>query len=99
MSQDMSIRTVQCVVLKQEAEALDAPPYPGELGQRIFENVSKEGWRQWLERLTTIINENGLNTSDPQALDLIEKHMKGFFFAEGDYGHLPAGFHPVGAAK
>ena len=99
MKQDMSIKTVQCVVLKEEAQALDAPPYPGDLGQRVFENVSKDGWSQWLERLTTIINENGLNTSDSQALELIEKHMKGFFFGEGDYGHLPAGFHPAGAAK
>lgn len=81
------------MVLKQDAEALDSPPYPGELGQRIFENVSKDGWAQWLTRLTAIINENGLNTSDAKALEVIEKHMKGFFFGEGDYGHLPAGFH------
>ncbi len=49
---------VQCVVLKIEAEGLGAPPHPGDLGVRIYENVSKEGWKQWLERLTTIINEN-----------------------------------------
>ena len=55
-------RVVQCVVLKKEAEGLDKPPHPGSLGTRIYENVSKEGWQQWLERLTTIINENGLNT-------------------------------------
>jgi len=95
----MTNKTVQCVVLKQEAEALDSPPYPGDLGVRVFENVSKEGWTQWLERLTTIINENGLNTADLESLELIEKHMKGFFFAEGDYGHLPAGFHAAGAEK
>lgn len=89
----MANNTLYCVVLKQQAEALDAPPYPGELGQRVFENVSKEGWAQWLQRLTAIINENGLNTADPQALQLIEKHMTGFFFGEGDYGQLPAGFH------
>ena len=95
----MSNKTVHCVVLEQEAEALDAPPYPGELGRRVLANVSKQGWTQWLERLTTIINENGLNTADPQTLELIEKHMTGFFFGEGDYGHLPAGFHAAGAAK
>ncbi len=89
----MPNKTIHCVVLKQDAEALDSPPYPGELGQRIFENVSKDGWAQWLTRLTAIINENGLNTSDPSAVELIEKHMKGFFFAEGDYGQLPSGFH------
>ena len=92
----MMARTVQCVVLKVEAEGLDAPPHPGELGVRIYENVSKEGWTQWLERLTTIINENGLNTADPQNLELIEKHMLGFFFGEGDYGQAPAGFQAGG---
>jgi len=71
---------VQCVVLKVEAEGLDAPPFPGELGERIYQNVSREGWKQWLERLTTIINENGLNTADPKNIELIEKHMVGFFF-------------------
>lgn len=87
---------VKCVVLNIEAEALDAPPHPGELGQRVFENVSKEGWKQWLDRLTVIINENGLNTADPKNIELIEKHMVGFFFKEGDYGQMPAGFRPGG---
>lgn len=90
---------VQCVILKIEAEALDAPPHPGDLGVRIFENVSKEGWKQWLERLTTIINENGLNTADIKNLELIEKHMTGFFFGEGDYGQAPAGFQADGGKK
>lgn len=89
-------RTVQCVVLKREAEGLDKPPHPGELGLRIYENVSREGWQQWLERLTTIINENGLTTADIENLELIEKHMLGFFFGEGDYGQLPSGFRPPG---
>ena len=89
-------RTVQCVVLNEEAEGLDAPPHPGELGIRVYENVSKEGWKQWLERLTTIINENGLNTADPKNIELIERHMAGFFFHEGDYGQAPAGFQAGG---
>ena len=89
-------RTVQCVVLKTEAEGLDTPPHPGELGIRIYENVSKEGWKQWLDRLTTIINENGLNTADVKNLELIEKHMQGFFFGEGDHGQQPAGFQAGG---
>ena len=92
----MPEKTVFCVVLKQEAEALESPPYPGELGLRVFEQVSREGWARWLERLVTIINENGLNSSAQQTQDLIEKHMKGFFFEEGDYGQLPAGFHAAG---
>lgn len=95
----MPNKTVSCVVLKQDAEALESQPYPGELGQRIFENVSKEGWARWLERLVTIVNENGLNTSDSKTLDLIEKHMKGFFFEEGDGGHLPAGFNTEGGGS
>lgn len=89
-------RTVNCAVLKVEAEGLDKAPHPGSLGERIFENVSKEGWKQWLERLTTIINENGLSTADPKNLELIEKHMLGFLFGEGDYGQAPAGFQAAG---
>lgn len=91
-------RTVHCVVLKREAEGLERPPYPGELGQRIYDQVSTEGWRQWLERLTMIINEYGLNTADPKALQLIERHMEEFLFGEGA-GTLPQGFRPPGAKK
>jgi len=87
-------RMVNCPVLKREAEGLDAPPHPGELGQRIFDTVSQEAWNQWLERLVPIINENGLNTSDPATLETIEQHMLGFFFDEGDMGDLPSGFTP-----
>ncbi|MGU9957214.1 MAG: oxidative damage protection protein [Arenicellales bacterium WSBS_2016_MAG_OTU3] len=86
-------RTVQCVVLKQEAEGLGKPPYPGELGQRIFETVSAEGWKQWLERLVTIINELQLSTADESSRELIEDHMKGFLFGEGEKGQLPPGFN------
>lgn len=92
-------RTVQCVILKTEAEGLDAPTHPGDLGIRIYENVSKEGWQQWLTRLSAIINENGLNTADVKSLQLIEKHMAGFFFDEGDYGQAPAGFQAGGGKK
>ena len=92
-------RIVNCVVLNREAEGLEAIPHPGELGERIYENVSAEGWKQWLERLTMIINENGLNTADPASLEVIEKHMVGFLFKEGDYGSVPEGFKPPGAKK
>ncbi|HEY5789240.1 MAG TPA: oxidative damage protection protein [Gammaproteobacteria bacterium] len=92
-------RLVQCTVLNTRAEGLDEPPHPGELGQRIYENVSKAGWQKWLERLTTIINENGLNTADPSSIELIEKHMRGFLFHEGDYGGLPSGFQAAPRAK
>ena len=92
-------RTVQCVVLKREAEGLDEPPHPGELGERIYGNVSREGWAEWLQRLQMIINENQLSTADPGSIDLIEQHMRGFFFGEGNLGGLPAGFRTGGSAK
>ncbi|MCP5152332.1 MAG: oxidative damage protection protein [Ectothiorhodospiraceae bacterium] len=93
------IRTVRCVVLQREAEGLEAPPHPGELGRRIYENVSREGWSQWLRRLQMIINENQLNTADPRSIELIEQHMLGFFFDEGDQGGLPQGFRASGGKK
>ncbi len=92
-------RTVKCVVLGEEAEGLDRVPYPGELGQRIFETVSAEGWRQWVERQTMIINENGLSTMDPSSLGVLEQHMLGFLFKEGDMGQVPEGFRAPGAKK
>ncbi|HEB80247.1 MAG TPA: oxidative damage protection protein [Chromatiales bacterium] len=92
-------RTIQCVVLKREAEGLDAPPHPGELGQRIYEEVSREGWQKWLERLTMIINENGISTADPAGIPVIEQHMRGFLFGEGDQGTTPEGFRPPGNKK
>lgn len=91
--------TVDCPILKHQAEGLDRPPYPGHLGQRIYENISKEGWKQWLERLTTILNENGLSTADPGSLEIIEQHMLGFLFGEGEMGGLPPGFVPQGQKK
>lgn len=90
---------VFCQVLKREAQGLDRPPYPGELGERIFEEVSQEGWTQWLQRLAIIINENRLSTADPGSLELIEMHMRGFLFGEGDLGQLPSGFSPQGQKK
>ena len=85
-------RQVYCVVLKRESEALEAPPYPGELGERIYANVSREGWQQWLERLVTIINENQMTSADLEAQKVIEQHLLGFIFGEGDLGQLPDGF-------
>ena len=91
-------RMVECVVLKREAEGLDEPPHPGEIGKRIYENVSKEGWTEWLQRLQMIINENQLNSADPRSIEVIEQHMLGFLFSEGDMGDLPQGFR-AGAKK
>ncbi len=92
-------RMVKCVVLGEEPPGLERVPYPGELGQRIYDNVSAEGWSQWVERQTMIINENGLSTIDPASLEVIEQHMLGFLFKEGDMGQRPEGFRPPGAKK
>ncbi|MEJ2693430.1 MAG: oxidative damage protection protein [Candidatus Thiodiazotropha sp.] len=76
-------RNVHCVRLQREAEGLDRIPYPGELGQRIFENVSKEAWQEWLRHQTMLINENRLSPMDPQARKFLEQQMEQFFFGEG----------------
>ncbi len=87
-------RKIQCVFLKEEADGLEAPPYPGEIGLRIYENISKDAWRQWLERSVMIINEYQLNSSDEANQDLMEKHLLGFLFSEGEHGQMPQGFSP-----
>src|ERR1700712_5512388 len=60
-------RMIQCAKLGKEAEGLDFPPLPGELGKRLYENVSKEAWQGWLKQQTMLINENRLNMADPRA--------------------------------
>ena len=92
-------RMVDCVVLKRVGEGLAEPPHPGEIGRRIYESVSKEGWTSWLQRLQMIINENQLATADRQSVELIERHMLGFLFGEGDLGATPSGFRAPGAKK
>ena len=76
-------RMVQCVVLKCEAEGLDRPTYPGELGKRIFENVSKEAWQQWVRHQTMLVNENRLNLADVRARKYLAEQMEKHFFGEG----------------
>ncbi|MEW8681555.1 MAG: oxidative damage protection protein [Candidatus Thiodiazotropha endolucinida] len=85
-------RTVQCVRLKREAEGLDRPTYPGELGKRIFDNVSKEAWQGWLRHQTMLINENRLSPVDPKARQFLEQQMEQFFFGEG--AELPPDYRP-----
>lgn len=74
---------VQCVKLQKEAEGLDRAPYPGELGQRILENVSKEAWQMWFQQQTMLINEYRLNPVDPKARTFLEQQMEQFFFGDG----------------
>jgi Fe-S cluster biosynthesis and repair protein YggX len=73
-------RTVNCVKLGKEAEGLDRPPYPGPLGQRIYENVSKQAWREWVEHQTRLINEYRLALADPKARKFLAEEMEKFFF-------------------
>jgi Fe-S cluster biosynthesis and repair protein YggX len=84
-------RMVQCVKLGREAEGLEAPTYPGELGQRIFEQVSKEAWQQWLGRQTILINEYRITPVDPKARKFLEEEMEKFFFGDEEV-ELPGGF-------
>jgi Fe-S cluster biosynthesis and repair protein YggX len=88
-------RTVQCVLLKREADGLDRPPYPGELGRRIYEQVSKEAWAQWLGHQTLLINEYRLTPIEPKARKFLESEMEKFFFGAGS--DAPQGFQPPGS--
>lgn len=76
-------RMVQCVKLGTEAEGLDFAPYPGDLGKRIYENVSKQGWESWVGHQTMLINEYRLTPVDPKARKFLEEEMEKFFFGEG----------------
>ena len=76
-------RTVNCVLLGVESEGLDRAPYPGELGQRIYDNVSKKAWQQWLAHQTMLINEYRLTPIEPKARKFLEEEMEKFFFGEG----------------
>lgn len=76
-------RTVQCVKLGREAEGLDFPPVPGELGKRIYESISKEAWQQWVKYQTMLINENRLNLMDPRARKYLTEQMEKHFFGTG----------------
>ncbi len=86
------VRKVNCVKLGKEAEGLDRAPYPGELGQRIFQNVSKEAWQMWLTHQTMLINENRLTMFEPKARKFLEEQMEKFFF--GGAVAQPQGYVP-----
>jgi Fe-S cluster biosynthesis and repair protein YggX len=76
-------RTVNCVLLGEEAEGLDYLTYPGELGQRIYDGVSKQAWQRWLAHQTMLINEYRLSPIEPDARKFLETEMEKFFFGEG----------------
>ena len=89
-------RMVNCIKLQREAEGLDFPPYPGPLGQRLFESVSKEAWQGWLEQQKMLINENRLSLADAKARQYLAAQMERHFFGVG--GDVAAGFVPKGQA-
>ena len=76
-------RVVHCVKLNQEAEGLERPPYPGAIGKRVFENVSKQAWQSWLRQQTMLINEYRLNPIDPRSRRFLEEQMERYFFGDG----------------
>ena len=76
-------RMVDCVKLGREAEGFDFPPYPGELGKRIYDNVSKTAWQAWLEHQKMLINENRLSLADAKARKYLEEQMMSHFFGTG----------------
>jgi Fe-S cluster biosynthesis and repair protein YggX len=88
-------RLVQCVHLKKEAEGIAFPPYPGELGKRIYDNVSQEAFEMWKKHQTMLVNENRLNLADARARQYLARQMEQFFFGGG--AEAPAGFVPPSA--
>lgn len=76
-------RMVNCIKLDKEAEGLERMPYPGDLGKRVFENVSKEAWQMWLGHQTILINEYRLTPIEPKARKFLEEEMEKFFFGGG----------------
>ena len=93
-------RMIQCVKLKTEAEGLDYPPYPGSLGIKLYEQVSKTAWKEWLEHQKRLVNENRLNLADLRARKYLEEQMVRNFFGEGAdqaTGYIPPTPPPTGA--
>jgi len=88
-------RMVKCIKLGREAEGLDFPPVPGELGKRLWESVSKEAWQQWQKHQTMLVNENRLNLADVRARKYLLSQMESYFFGEG--ADQPAGYVPPGS--
>ena len=85
-------RTVFCTFLQREAEGLDRPPYPGALGQRIFENISRDAWQQWVRHQTMLLNEYRLTPIEPKARKFLVEEMEKFLFGGG--ASRPEGYVP-----
>ena len=87
-------RMVACAKLGKEAEGLERPVYPGELGQRIWDNISREAWQMWLDHQVMLINEYRLSPIDPKSRAFLEAEMEKFLFAGGSAA--PDQFNPAG---
>ncbi len=87
------MRMIQCKKLNKELEGLARPTYPGELGLKIFNEISDEAWQMWLRQQTILINEYRLNPLDPKARTFLKEQMQAFFF--GDGGETPDQFKPL----
>lgn len=87
-------RMVYCVKLNKEAEGLNFQPYPGELGQRIFNEISAEAWKQWLSQQTILINEYRLSSMDPKAKLFLREQMEEFLFGNASVA-MPEAYKPV----
>jgi Fe-S cluster biosynthesis and repair protein YggX len=85
-------RLIHCSKLNKEAEGLDRPPLPGELGQKIYDHISKEAWQQWISHQTMLLNENRLSMIDPKARAFLMQEMEKFLFGAGS--EKPAGYVP-----
>ena len=88
-------RLVNCIKLGTQAEGLDLPPYPGPLGERIWEEVSKPAWAEWMKQQTMLVNENRLNLADARARQYLARQMEKHFF--GDGADAVAGYVPPAA--
>ena len=91
------VRMVNCVKLGCELPGLEKPPYPGELGQRIFEHVSKEAWAMWIDQSVLLINHYGLSLADPAAQKFLLQQAEEFFF--GKDARMPEGWTPMGQSE
>ena len=85
---------VNCIKLNKKLEGLDRAPYPGDLGKRILESVSKEAWQQWLDYQTMLINENSLNLFDESSQSYLKQQMENYFFSDEDNVDKIAGYRP-----
>ncbi len=79
-----------CIKLNQELDRMPAPPFPGPLGEKIFNHVSQKAWGMWLSHQTMLINEYRLNLADPQSREFLREELQKYFFGEGS--KVPNGF-------